>query len=269
MWNYMKNLLVRVRDTAFHQFLFPAFYLVTRKKEAPEPKFFIFAQGRTGSKLLTDLLNAHPRVHCDKEIFNSSFYLGSSHLFFPYRLVEGKAKFYKNKIYGFKDKVYQIEYQQNISDSLNFVHYLFRNNWKIIYIKRKNIFKHALSNYIANKRGQFHAYKEGKEPEFGKLHIEPQELIERMEKRRKFQEKEAEILEGVEHLSLIYEEDLNNPGNQQKTANRIFDYLGLKHVKVSTRFKKVNTRSNRDLISNYDQIEKILRDSPYEVFLQD
>ncbi len=269
MLDYLKNSLVKVCDTTLNQFFFPAFSLISSEKDEAETKFLIFAQGRTGSKLLTDLLNHHPKIHCDKEIFNSSFYLGSDHLLFPYRLVNGKAKFYKNKIYGFKDKVYQIDYQSNIDDAWSFVHYLYFNNWKIIYLKRRNVFKHALSNYIAKKRGKFHAYKGGKDSEFGKIHINPKELIKRMEKRKKFQKREAKILEGLEHMNLVYEDDLNNSKNQEKTANRIFDYLGLEHVKVRTRFKKVNTRSNKDLISNYKQIEQLLKGSPYEAFLRD
>ena len=36
--------------------------------------FIIFGQGRSGSNLLRTLLNSHPQIYCDIEIFNHNLF---------------------------------------------------------------------------------------------------------------------------------------------------------------------------------------------------
>jgi hypothetical protein len=263
----IKKKITRLYDTFINHFLtiFFAFLPIKRKERCD--KFFIFAQGRTGSKLLTDLLNSHENIHCDKELFNKSFYLGSGNFFSPKLLLEGKLKLYSKKTYGFKDKIYQIKEQKKMEPS-QFIHELNINNWKIIYLKRENLFKHVLSSEIAKMRKQFHAYAYNTQNDFGKIHINPDDILRKMKRRERYHEQEMQILKDIPHLEFTYEDDLLNPEKQQQTASKIFKYLNLKDKKVTTRFRKVNTKDNKNLIANYHEIKEALKDTPYEEWLE-
>lgn len=90
--NYVKKELNKIHETFLNQFFFYMISELPVKRNENSGKFFIFAQGRTGSKLLTDLLNSHEAIACDKELFNTSFYLGKGNVLSPTKLVRGKAK---------------------------------------------------------------------------------------------------------------------------------------------------------------------------------
>ena len=41
--------------------------------KAGQIRFVLFGQGRTGSKLLVELLHSHPDIHCDGEVLNGFY----------------------------------------------------------------------------------------------------------------------------------------------------------------------------------------------------
>lgn len=263
----LKKMLVKIHDTGLNQFFYPLMSVLPEKTRDAGEDFFILAQGRTGSRLLAELLNSHDDIYCDKEIFNKTFYLGSGDLFFPMEMLLGKARFFRKKRYGFKDKIYQIESQKKLDGTAKLLKDLKYHRFKIIYLRRENLFKHVLSNKIANMRGSYHAYKNMEEKEWQKLVLDPNEVIEKMEIRWNYQKREQEILKQFDHLTFTYEKDLKDREAQQKTASRIFRYLGVKDVPVATRMKKVNTRKNEDLIANYDEVYEAIKKTPYSIYL--
>lgn len=263
----LKKRLVKIHDTVLNQFFYPLMSVLPEKNRDEGEGFFVFAQGRTGSTLLEDLLNSHDKIYCDKEIFNKTFYLGSGNLFYPKKMLLGKARFFRNKVYGFKDKIYQIDEQKNLDRPAELMKNLKYHRFKIIYLRRENLFKHVLSNEIANIRGRYHAYKNKKEEKWQKLVLDPDVLIEKMERRWNYQKREQEILKQFDHLTFTYEKDLKDSDSQQATASRIFRYLGVEDAQVVTRMKKVNTRKNEDLIANYDELYEAIKTTSYSIYL--
>src|SRR4030095_16137361 len=74
----------------------------------PQKKFVIYTRGRTGSTVLTDLINSHPDIFCDAEIFN--FIYCNTKVLFPRAYIKScskRASIYKKKVYGFKVKIAQ------------------------------------------------------------------------------------------------------------------------------------------------------------------
>ena len=90
----------------------------------PTPRFIVLAQGRSGSSLLTSLLNAHPRLHSEGEVL-------AFPLRFPEAFLRGKVLRYGllGRGWGFKAKHYQITRTQKIDDLRAFLHKLVEAGW--------------------------------------------------------------------------------------------------------------------------------------------
>jgi len=239
-----------------------AYLLSALPTTLPTNKFVIFAQGRSGSQLLCDLMNTHPSIHCDTEI------LRKIRVLFPLQYVQGRAARIQENTYGFKVKIYQLTDDQKI-DPHSFLTQLHNQEWKIIYLKRLNALRQSLSMLIAiNRRNAWHLTSR-QTVDLKKNYINPEKLIKEIERRLNYLNLEKDLLTDLPHLPLVYESDLLNPENHQTTLNRIFDYLGIDSVSVKTHFKRTTALPLSDYIQNYDEIVHRIHQTPYAEFLAD
>jgi len=113
--------------------------------------FIIFAHYRTGSTLLANLLNCHPEIFCDTEIFLKFLKSKFNKVFFPDLYITGKLAKKKNRIYGFDLKLYQLK-ELNICYSdqqhQDFLLNLYQNDCKILYLRRRNLFRQEASSLM-------------------------------------------------------------------------------------------------------------------------
>ena len=65
--SWLKKAYPIVREFGTYAVQVPLFLLKPLSND--KSKFVIYAQARTGSTLLIDLLNSNPALHCDREIF--------------------------------------------------------------------------------------------------------------------------------------------------------------------------------------------------------
>jgi hypothetical protein len=223
----------------------------------PKVKFVIFAQGRTGSTLLVDLINSVEDTHCDREILNIFFFTGQR-ISRPVEYVLGRAKRFRNKIYGFKVKVYQLENDHKIADPRKFLLQLQQNGFKIIYLRRLNALEHSFSALSRKKTGVTHL-REGKR-ELGPIEVQVDKLIYDINRKIKYTNHELDILQGISRLDLTYEDDLRDSAKHLETVNRIRKFIGVEPVQsVKTTYTKINSRPLREKISNFDQVEAALK----------
>ncbi len=236
-------------------------------KNNPPAKFIIFAQGRTGTNLLRDLLNSHPKIHCDGELLkHKKIFLKS--------FLEIRRLFFKTKAYGFKVKIYQLTKKQKIHNPKQIMSDLHRRGWKIIYLKRRNLFHHAISNIVAEQRKKetlfqaayIHTVEDGP-VKHEKTHVDCEDIIKRMKCRESFLAEEEMVLRGLPHMQLVYEDNLLKSEDHQNTANRIFGYLGLPPFPVTTRFVKIVPERLENVIDNFDEIVNLLSKTKYAEFL--
>ncbi|WP_353930089.1 hypothetical protein WJM97_17570 [Okeanomitos corallinicola TIOX110] len=225
-----------------------------------DDKFVIFSQGRTGSTLLCDLLNSHPKLHCDREILYD-------HVFFPNSYINGKSKNSSKSIYGFKVKIYQLTQVQKIKDPKYFLENLHKNNWKIIYLKRDNLFRHALSNLVALNKNQYHLKVSQELKEKSKINVDCELLIEIMSKREKFLKEEADVLRNIPHITITYEDDLLRQKQHQNTLNNIFDFLDIDSHLIGTTLLKIVPDNLESIIENYEEVISKVSQSQYVDFL--
>ena len=142
---------------------------------------------------------------------------------------------------------------------------LYTDNWKMIYIKRENVIKQQLSNYVAEKRGAYHKYDN--EKEFFSLCINCEEFVDKVKERLMFLELEKRIIAKYPHIEIVYENDLLKHESHQSTINRILRFLALPSVSVKTDLKKVNRQHISDLVENYTEFESCLKVNHWTRFI--
>lgn len=236
-------------------FFFPHLFIYIRslfRFREPKIKFIIFCQGRTGSTLLVDLLNSHPEIECDSEIL-------IHRALFPHRLIKGFSTVSPHKVYGFKLKIYQLKRKQKIRDIKGFMQKLHQDRWKIIYLERGNLFRQALSNFYASFRDEFHLRKSDGSHTFVKMHIDCDQLIDSIKKRKQYLVAERKVLSEIPHLRINYERDLLRTDCHPRTLNKLFDFLGVSRVPVKTQMLRISKDDLSDMIVNLDEVETSLK----------
>lgn len=236
-------------------------------------KFIIFAHYRTGSTLLADLLNCHPQIFCDGEIFLKFVLrpIGFRKVLLPKLYVKHCCRKANTKIYGFDLKLHQFEVtniRQLHGNSQFCFETLFKKNWKIIHLKRYNLFHHALSNYCANKRKIWAKTQETNQDLFSEpIYVDVQALLEELNWHERMFQSELTVLRDIPHLTLEYEKDLLKSEQHQTTANKVFAYLNIESVSVQTKFQKIASSNLADDIINYEEVVESIQKTPYAHFL--
>lgn len=224
----------------------------------PQTRFVIFCQGRTGSSLLRSLLNSHPDVRCEGEILVDP-------VAEPIEFLRETARNPARPVFGFKVKIYQLTDAQKV-DPREFLSELRVQSYRIIYLRRNNLLRHAISNTFAEARRSYHDRSTGPRPS---LAVDPAQLIGVMQRRQKHLDNEAVVLEGFEYLTVEYERDLLDPRQHQPTADRVFAFLGLEPVSVATDLSRSVSGSLSDRIANYDELAAALDGTEFSHFLTD
>ena len=230
-------------------------------------RFFIFGQGRSGSNLLVGLLNSHPEIHCDWELLNENSikdkdkFRRSLIKKFPYFYIKHQVNKQADKIYGFKLLTYQLLNYPKIRSKL------FNQEWKIIHIRRKDVFAQTLSDIIAKKTGKY-VRKQQDEADNTIFNIDPQNVVRILNIKTNDMKYELEALKGLNYLDVVYENDLAESDKWNESAEGVFRYLGLQPVEVSAAILKTDHRTNEDRISNYPEILAYLKNNGFAHLLE-
>ena len=95
------------------------------------------------------------------------------------------------------------------------------------------------------------------------IYIDPQKVLDSLKIRSNALKYECNVLESKNYLNVIYENDLLNHELWNKKMIRIFNYLGVNPVKVTTSTLKTNSRTNEERISNYSEILEHLKNNGF------
>jgi len=187
-------------------------------------------------------------------------------IFFPTLYIKGRAVRFENSTYGFELKPYHLERQH-----LNLKKWMVkldRNGWKIIHLQRRNVFLQAISFLIAKQRNQWKDRLDN--PLKGsKFYINSDKLIKEIQKRESCLVRENKALEQLHYITITYEDDLLKAEQHQKTAERVFEYLGVDSVSVKTKYKRTTSDNMSDFIENYEEIVSVISQTKYEKFMDD
>lgn len=228
---------------------------------ARQTRFVVLSHGRSGSTLLVDLIASHSGVHCDQEILSHPLLVTSA-----LRHVEQRARLFGSLAYGFKLRPNHFATQQ-IEDPARFMRRLHDDGWRVVHLVRRNVVRTALSFLRVQQTGVFHQRARGGAVERYRFHVDPEALIAGAEQVEHEQGVELAALEGIPRLTLHYEDDLLDAASQQAALNRLFDYLELSSVTVSSEFVRLTGDRLAEVIANYDEVAARLAGTRYEPLL--
>jgi len=238
------------------------FYYFAKPLPSDQIRVLIFGQGRSGSTLLENLI-------CSTGYFRQNGELLSrrrGEILCPIQYIFGLSKLRAPGNFIFHVKVYQLtQTRKRPIDPAEFLNILYGAGWKIIYLRRRNKVRQALSNLVANHRGAYHKYTD--EVERFSIKIDCNNFVHRVNERFRFEGVERAALANINYHGVIYEDDLEKPDAHQKTINRILDYVSLEHREATTRNRKVNTQPLKDLIVNYNEFVDCLTEQGWQNFI--
>ncbi|MGD1857146.1 MAG: hypothetical protein ACFB2W_23175 [Leptolyngbyaceae cyanobacterium] len=230
------------------------------QRAVPQTKFYIFGTGRCGSTLLVGLLNCHREISCDPEILSA------------YSRVP-KAALYKRvlhcptAVYGFKLLLYHMSDVHRMRSPIRFLHWLDRQGFRIIYLRRQNRLQHAISLVVSAKRKILHQRQSDRTQELQPVHIDAKTVIETIAKFEANYRAETTLLRQLPHLALEYENHLVDSQKHQSTANLVFDYLDLKSEPVEAKLRKIMPLDLSQSIVNYQEVIAAVDRSEYAYLL--
>lgn len=251
-WLLRPYALVRELGVYFFGFL----SRLRRESARSNTKFIIYCHGRTGSTLLVDLLNAHPCVHCDREVL-------ALPSLFTQKFLNAKRANYSELAFGCKILNHQLMRQVGQAEIHDFLQELRADGWKVIYLVRDNTVRHALSFMAMRHRPKRHRKVADRSFSQATFYVETKELQRRMENLRHERLRDDALLSEVDHLCLVYERDLLDGLRHQETANRVFAYVGLEPAEVRTRLARTTSDSLADFIANADEVEAFEQSSHF------
>jgi len=230
-------------------------------------RFVILTTGRTGSELLASLLDSHPRIVCAGELLKE----GRT---FPTQYVEaraGMAGLRGMEAYGWKLLLSQYRNPsgtvRGIGDPDTYPARLDAMGYRLILLARRNLVAQAMSS-IRAEQTQFHHYR-GDRTAFTPTEVDPVTLMAFTWVREAETTALIETIGAVPYLRLTYEDDLLDPACHQDTVDRVCRYLGMDSAPVSSGLVKVAPRGVREMVTNFEEVMELFRDTRYAGYLED
>lgn len=230
-------------------------------RKTSQIRFIYFAHSRSGSHLFADLIGAHPDVTCLTE---QDLFLRRRAVRRPVAYIDGVSKrFRQSPVFGGKINVRQLNRQNESIHTV--VAQLAASNWKFILLKRENTLKQTVSALLAKQRKQYHdtvlpAHKPMQ------ITLDLPLLHQMLRHKTAANQLAHDLLAPYDPLTISYETDLVGAANQQRTANRVFEFLGIEAVPVNTKFVKTGVYALSDYIMNYDEMVQSLDGTEFAQF---
>jgi hypothetical protein len=223
-------------------------------------KFVIFGIPRSGSTLLVGLLDSHPQIHCEGELL-------IHRLFFPRSYINCRYKRCQKDAFGFKLLVDHFE-TQKIQDARQFLKELEDNGYRIIYLRRDNLYRAALSSLYGSFIGKYHLSQKQENQPREKMVVDPEALLSKLKRFEYLASQQRAILGDLPHLDIVYEKDLVVSEQHQNTIDRISGFLGLSRSQVHSDLIRVTTEDVSGFVENATELETMISISPYAKYLE-
>jgi len=219
-----------------------------RKPRQDAKHVLIFAQGRSGTTLLESLL-------CSTGHFTGlgePLHLFTREVWAPVRHLRGLGRSARGNVVAHVKGSQLVRDRRRPVDPGQFLRSMSAEGWAIVHVRRQGTAGQVLSECVARARGAYH--KVDDRPDDIRPRIEPQEFLARLDRRLRFHEDDHAALQGVPHLSLVYEDDLMDSTHHQATVDRVCDWLGLPRRPVRTELRRISARGPAEQIENYDEL---------------
>ncbi|MBX2865386.1 MAG: hypothetical protein KTR27_17685 [Leptolyngbyaceae cyanobacterium MAG.088] len=224
-------------------------------------RFVLFGRGRSGTTALVSLLDNVKDIHCDGEILSRPVLL-------PQLYLQSCCANSHANVYGCKILSYHIRDVQPILKRRRFLNRLDNAGFKIIHLQRRNLFLHALSNLKARVFGFYQKKADG--PARSKpITVQLESLLDWVQRSEQLAKYELELLQGLNILSLTYEDNLQDSSHHQPTVDQICSFLGVPSSSATSAYRKQSSSCWQDEIANYQEVTDFLSKTPYAHYLDD
>jgi hypothetical protein len=214
--------------------------------------FVIFGLPRSGSSLLGALLAEHPAIHFDTEILHRRFWpLWQRPFYWVWHRYPDPYLAYRcwrtgKPVYGVKLFTHHV---QSIGAVLT---RLYQHHWQILHIWRRDLFAQTLSLLVAARTDRYNGYHADAAP---RLVIDPPLFLQTLKQRARDLQTNQARLAGLNHLNLIYEDDLEVESGWPATLQRVYAYLNLAAVEVHTAYPHTWPQPYAEMVLNYAELQ--------------
>ena len=225
-------------------------------------KFIVLSRSRAGSNLVISLLNSHPHIYVDREIFSK---LGGKDYRDILSRTYGKQPFYI-KAKGFKIFYY---HPQDAPDCGIWDALAADKEIHIIHLKRENILRTLVSRRIAGitdvwgEKTNLPAKKSRNEV---KISFTKEELEQGFLRTRDWEEEADRRFKDHPQLQISYEELVNQP---EDVHRKLASFLGVDAIQMETKLVKQNTRPLSETIRNFHSLKEAFSGSEWAAFFEE
>ena len=247
--------------------------------------FMITCPARTGSTLLTSYLQSHPEILCHGEIYarehvrdilgiynklqreNPEYgealrnYRDNHPLAFLYKIALDRQA---RKVVGFKLKHDELvrPYMKQTRDLIQK-----DTDIKIIHLRRENLLERYLSWYIVNHVTGITMRVKGQSlPKIDQVKLDPNQCQENFEQTEKRYDFFKQIFIDHPVLEVTYEELISE--QKQQKLSEIQEFLGVKHIDLSSKLIKVTQKDVSETIENYGELRDFFSNTKYSKFFK-
>jgi Sulfotransferase family len=234
-------------------------------------RFIIAGIRRSGTTLIRTTLDAHPQIRCYGEVFSplhhNEFGYGRflhesmmrriQNLFMRRKLVESYLDTILNspdhRATGFKLILSQSRRYPMV------LPYLRRHNTRVIHIVRENVLKTLVSRTTKRVTNVASSTKPvARAP----VTLPAEKLPAQLERLRRSNEAWKKETHGMPYLRVTYEDFV---AERERELGRMLEFLEVDNLPdVKSSMVKVNPDDMREIIANYDAVERSLKGTPFE-----
>lgn len=244
-------------------------------------KVAMFHIGRSGSTVLTNLLSQHPRVFWDAEIYERHFQAlekqgqivkPGERAVDPIELLRQRLNQADKELYGFETKFYHLRLTDiKLSEFIVQLQGLGFNQF--IILERRNYLRKIVSSLVAKQNARYYL-PAGQEAVLTQIRLEVDQVQTDRDSKplitylNDFQERFRrldELLTGANVLRLTYEDDVL--ADPLVGYRRLCDFLGLDDYEPTVHHGRTNPFKLNEIITNFDEVEQALRETPFEWML--
>jgi hypothetical protein len=233
--------------------------------------------GRTGSTVLGDLLNQHPKILWDSEIYYRFLIGYANHQGealeawrqeafheLPKRVARSGARYY-----GFEVQFFHMRYlNRSVPDYLDYLRTSGVTHY--ILLERRNHLRSLISYAVSEVTRRKFITQPSQKPALTKVHLDVNRitingenctLIEYLDRYADNYQTARRLLADQKLLYLNYEDDIErDPSN---AALKTFEFLKLPGWQLEVHYKKTTPYPVSQVIENFDEVQAALRDTPY------
>ena len=246
-------------------------------KLQPKHKIMMVHPGRCGSTVIGNLLKQHFNIFWAEEIYTPSQEWVKNNPATTFadftkeqNISERAMEILTNSVNSTDRPYYQFTVKPMQFNVFNcsftdYVEQVCRAGFEyFIMLVRKNILRIVVSIDIGMQTQRWHINK-AENTELLKVNIRSDNILERVSRRARELREIEKALMGRNVLKLNYEDDIEN--DPKKAYLRVCDFIGIKPQKVVVDLFKTNPFPLPDIIINFAEIERTLKNTAYEWML--